>query len=642
MPGVVKMVRCMPRLSWRTALPQSEASQQKRCGAKDLGSRPAFCARACPQALWMTAPLVRPIVQFVARALVRPASAAMLRSFIHPRSAMRNPQTSVALLLSLLAGMAHAGPPPTPAAMAAYADKLLDEQKLSRDGPGVTVLIARGDQLLYKGARGAASIELGVPMQPDNLLRIGSVTKQFAAAALLKQIDEGRAKFDDPLSQFLPDYPNGSKITLLQLLNHTSGVKSYTGLPGYMLNPIRRDLSTAELIKEFKDQPADFAPGEKWAYNNSGYVLLGAVVEAISGKPWHQSVDESLLKPAQITTIHFEAGDKLFKGLARGYTLNGQREVAPAGLLSMTQPHAAGALVANTEGLWRWNQALHGGKVLSPASYARMTTPEGVAKPYNYGFGISTDRLRDQTVLTHGGGIQGFTSLLDYLPASQTTVVILRNSDGPGFPMNLVSRKLAAFAMGEPFTEPKPVAVPVEQLKRLEGVYTRDDKTTSELRVKEGVLYSKRGGSPAIALIAMGGDRFAIPNSLAEIQFDRSGDGKATAARVFNNGGTDAERLTRSDDLPPEKVLAPLTPAQMRAVVGDYSSPQFAFKIFVDDRGRLLAQAPGQPSFELRAVGTRQFEVPEVGAQLEFSGEESKAASVTLKQGVNTLVMSRK
>ena len=110
----------------------------------------------------------------------------------------------------------------------------------------------------------------------------------------------------------------GDRITLLQLLNHTSGVKSYTGIAGYMGNPVRRDLSTAELIQEFKNQPVDFAPGEKWAYNNSGYVLLGAVVEAISGKSWHQTLNDLLLQPAGITGVHYEAGDQLFPGMARG------------------------------------------------------------------------------------------------------------------------------------------------------------------------------------------------------------------------------------------------------------------------------------------------------------------------------------
>jgi CubicO group peptidase (beta-lactamase class C family) len=554
---------------------------------------------------------------------------------------MRHPQIPLAVLLALLIGPAHAAQPATPAAMTAYADKLLDEQKLDRDGPGVTVLVARGEQLLYKGARGMASIELGVPLQPDHLMRIGSVTKQIAAAALLKQIDEGKARLDDPLSKFLPDYPNGSQITLLQLLNHTSGVKSYTGISGYMHNPIRRDLTTAELVKEFKDQPADFAPGEKWAYNNSGYVLLGAVVEAISGKSWHQSIDDLLLKPAQITSVHYQAGDKLFKGMAQGYTLNGQREVAPAGLLSMTQPHAAGALIANTEGLWRWNQALHGGKLLSKASYERMITPEGAAKPHHYGFGIGTGTLRDQALLSHGGGIHGFGSLLSYVPQSQVTVVILRNSDTSGFATDLVSRKLAAFAMGEPFPEQTPVAVPAEQLKSAEGLYAREDKQTRTLRLKDGVLHSQRAGSGIAPLVPLGNDRFGIPGSLTELLLERDADGRVVAMRAFNNGEKAGERWTRSGELPPERAFNTLTAAQMQALVGDYSGPGFSIKVFVDDKGRLQGQAPGQPAFELMASSPRQVHVPQVEAQLDFSAEEGKPASVTLTQGGRKLAMAR-
>jgi D-alanyl-D-alanine carboxypeptidase len=429
---------------------------------------------------------------------------------------------------------------------------------------------------------------------------------------------------------------------LLQLLNHTSGVKSYTGIPGYMGNPLRRDLSTAELVKEFKDLPVDFAPGEKWAYNNSGYVLVGAVVEAISGKSWHQVIDETLLQPARITSVHFEAGDKLFKGLAPGYTFNNQREIAPAQILSMTQPHAAGALIGNTEGLWRWNQALHGGKLISKASYERMTTPEGAAKPANYGFGITTGKLRDQAVLSHNGGINGFSSLLNYMPASQTTVVILRNSDGPGFATDLVARKLAAFAIGEPFADPTPVAVPAEQLRSAEGLYARDDKQSRTLRVKDGQLQSQRTGGGTAVLVPLGKDRFAFADSVNELQLERGADGKVTALRVFNNGESAGERWARSGELPAERIFLALSAAQMQALVGEYSSPQFSIKVFIDDKGRLLGQAPGQPSFELLASTPRQLHVPQVGAQLDFSAEEGKAASATLTQGGQTLVMPRK
>ena len=546
-----------------------------------------------------------------------------------------------ALVLTLIFGAAHAGTPATPAEMAVYANKLMDEHKLGRDGPGMTLLVARGDQVLVETARGLASIELGVPLKPVQLMRIGSVTKQFAAATLLNLIDDGKAKLDDPLSKFLPDYPNGGQITLLQLLNHTSGVKSYTGIPGYMDGPIRRDLDTAALIKEFKDQPVDFAPGQSWAYNNSGYVLVGAVIEAISGKPWHQQLNDALLQPHKLSDVHYQDSEKLFKGMVQGYTLNDKRDAVPAGPLSMTQPHAAGALIANLEALWHWNQALHGGKLLSAASYQNMITPQGAAKARGYGFGIEAATLRGHPMLQHGGGINGFNSQLSYLPESQVTVAILRNSDGGGVNLGLMARKLAAFAIGEPYPDRKPVAVPVEQLKVAEGVYAQD-KRSRELRVRDGILYNQNSGGRPMALIPLGGDRYAATGSLAEMQIERGADGKVSGLRVFSDGEGAGEVWQRRGDLPAEKPSIELSAAQKQALVGDYASPAFSMKIFVDDKGQLFAQGPGQSPLEMKAASPRLLWTTKVDATLEFSAEEGAAKTLTLNQGASKLVMPRK
>ncbi|MEH0166123.1 serine hydrolase domain-containing protein [Roseateles microcysteis] len=554
---------------------------------------------------------------------------------------MRNPTLPAALLLGLMLGAAQAGTPATPAAMVAYAEKLLNEQKLG-DGPGLTVLVARGEQLLYQGARGMASIELGVPMKPEYLLRIGSVTKQFAAATLLKLIDEGKVKLDDPLSKFLPDYPNGAQITVLQLLNHTSGVKSYTGIPGYMNGPIRRDLDTTALIKEFKDLPVDFAPGQAWAYNNSGYVLVGAVIEAVSGKTWHQQLNDSLLAPNKLGMVRYQAPDQLFKGMVEGYTTNARGDVTPAGLISMTQPHAAGALIANVESLWRWNQALHGGKLISSASYQRMITPEGAAKPRNYGFGITTAKLRGQPVLMHGGGIHGFVSTLNYLPQSQVTIAMVRNTNGAGPNLDLLWRKLAAFAIGEPFAERKAVAVATEQLQAAEGLYALDDKQTRTLRVKDGVLQSQRSGSGVVVMVPMGEDRFGFPDSVSDMKLERDASGKVVAMRVFNDGEGEGDRWVRRGDLPADRAAIALSPAQVQALVGDYSSPQFSMRIYVDDKGVLWTQAQSQAPAQLKAASPRLLYLTVVDATLEFSAEEGAAQSVTLNQGATKLVMKRK
>lgn len=162
--------------------------------------------------------------------------------------------------LLLAAPAAMAATPPTPAEFARDAAALVAERVPNAEGPGVAVLVKRGDTVLYRGARGMASVELGVPLTPAHVFRIGSVTKQFAAAGLLKLVDEGKVALDDPLAKYLPDYPGGEAITVAQLLNHTSGIKSYTNIAGYMDQEIRRDLDTAALVAVFKDHEAEFAP----------------------------------------------------------------------------------------------------------------------------------------------------------------------------------------------------------------------------------------------------------------------------------------------------------------------------------------------------------------------------------------------
>ncbi len=457
---------------------------------------------------------------------------------------------SSALLLTGLLSQAQAQILPNAPQVAVYAEKLLDEQALGRDGPGVAILVARGDQVLYRGARGMASVELGVPLSPDQVFRIGSVTKQFAATTLLKLIDDGRAKLDDPLSKFLPDYPYGKAISLQQLLNHTSGVKSYTNIPDYMNNPVRRELSTQELVVEFKNLPTDFAPGSEWKYNNSGYVLVGAVIEAISGKAWHEQLQDAVLAPQKLLHTGYPGETKLIKGMVNGYGFDPKEGLTTAGIISMTQPHGAGALVSNVDDLWHWNLALHNGKLLSADSYKKMTTPEGAATASAYGYGIIASSLRGQTMLQHGGGIYGFSSSLAYMPQSKISVVVLRNTTGPGFSIDMVSRKLGAYAMGLPYPELKSIDLSTEQLKAFEGVYALDAKQTRSLSLKGKQLVSTRGNGRPAPLTPIAGDAFAVVGSMAQIKALRGADGKVTAVQIYQDADGAFETWTRKSDLP--------------------------------------------------------------------------------------------
>lgn len=546
-------------------------------------------------------------------------------------------------VFALTSPVAGAEQPPAAAEVARYAQAQIAGH-FPADKPGLALLVARGDELLYRGARGLASVELGVPLSPDHVFRIGSVTKQFAAAALLELVDEGKVALDDPLSKFLPDYPDGEHITVAQLLNHTSGIQSYTGLPGYMDQDVRRDLSTSELIAVFKDKPAEFAPGERWNYNNSGYVLVGAVIEKASGMAWDRWLARSLFEPLDLAHTRSGATRQAIPGHAAGYSTTDAGDVSTAAPLSMTQPHAAGALVSTLDDLWRWNRALHGGRVLSEGSYRRMTTPEGKAgePPNRYGYGIQTGSLRGRTMYEHGGGIFGFLSLLIYLPDSGITVAALRNADGSGGrEMGMVARKAAAFALGDPYPEATPVDIPENELKALEGVYRLDKDNARILRVKDGALTSQRSGGAPLKLIPIGDDTFVFENSLTHLTIERDAEGRPAAMRLFTDGEGEGERWPRTDETTAERPSIELPHAALERFVGDYASPQLAFKIFFDEGDVLRVQVPGQPAFALKAESPSRLFVTEVDASFEFEPAEGPVKTATLVQGPARIVAER-
>jgi D-alanyl-D-alanine carboxypeptidase len=553
---------------------------------------------------------------------------------------------SIALSLLAFAFNASAAPSakvPTKAEVAAYAEQLL-AKTYPADGPGAAVLVARGDEILYRGARGMASIELNVPLSADQSFRIGSVTKQFAAAGLLKLVDAGKVGLDDPLSKFLPDFPNGARITVRQLLDHTSGIKSYTDMAGIMDGPIRQDLSTAALVATFKDQPVDFAPGEGWAYNNSGYVLVGAVIEAASGKPWHAYLSESLLAPSGLSRTVYGADDTLVAGMARGYTVRDGR-IAPAAFLSMTQPHAAGALVSTVDDLHRWNRSLHGGKLLTAKSYANMTTPAGKAADSMYGLGISSGgTLRGLKLQQHGGGIFGFSSYLMYAPDAGLSVAVLQNTDatlnGKGDPA-MIAKVLGAFALGDPYPEARPIAVTAEALKAAEGVYRIDDKATRVLRVVDGKLTAQRTGGQQSVLIPTATDAFHYEGTLTWLKLERDADGKITGMRLYQDGeGEGALAPLTADPLPSARASINVPVGQLERLVGHYSANGMNMKVFLEG-SQLKTQLDGQPAFDLFAETPVKFFLTVVDATLTFAPDSGEVASVTLHQGPAVIEFKR-
>ena len=556
---------------------------------------------------------------------------------------MRLLATLTLLLFPVLLPDARAQAPST-AEIAAFAERTL-AAKCDPQAPGMAVLLARGDEVLYRGACGRANLELGVPSTPDQVFRIGSVTKQFAAAAVLKLAEQGRLALADPLSKFVPGYPGGDKVTVEMLLNHTSGIRSYTELDAVMADGgIMRDLTTAQLIDSFKGEKPDFAPGEGWHYNNSGYVLVGAVIEAASGTSWHAYLEDVFFKPLGMAhTGYGNEADAVIPGHVSGYTRNGE-QWALAPYLSMTQPHAAGALVSTVDDLLAWNRALHGGKLLRNERYRAMVTPIGQAAGNDYGFGIMTGSLRGEPALQHGGGINGFNSYLLYVPGADISAVVLQNTDHPGGApgAETFARLLAAKALGMPYPDAKPIEVDAATLAQYEGVYRIDPQSTRLLRVVDGTLTSQRTGGRPYVLVPVAKDAFLFEEGFSRMVFERDREGEIAAMRFFPEDEGEGEVVRRTDEpLPPARTEVSLPHEAKARIVGEYVHQGVTMTILLEGE-TLKARLTGQPAFEIFAESPSTFFLKVVEATLVFAPEQGTPDKVTLRQGGAVIEYARK
>jgi D-alanyl-D-alanine carboxypeptidase len=297
--------------------------------------------------------------------------------------------------------------------------------------PGVSIAVARGGRTLVAKGYGLANVELDVKTSPSTVYRIGSLTKQFTAAAVMRLVEAGRLSLDDPIEKYLPDYPvEGRRITIRHLLTHTSGIKSYTGLGPKFWDNAALDYSHEKLIALFKDEPPDFQPGEKFLYNNSGYYLLGVILEKVTGETYGSHVKKALFDPLGLTATAYCDNAPVIRQRAAGYQVM-LGAVLNAPYLSMKAPFSAGALCSTVTDLVAWTSALMNGKVVTRASLDQMITPaklnDGAATTYGFGLGIPNG---DKKTISHGGGINGFASYMTYLPDSDTTVVVLTNLGG--------------------------------------------------------------------------------------------------------------------------------------------------------------------------------------------------------------------
>src|SRR5580704_18443146 len=266
-----------------------------------------------------------------------------------------------------------------------------------------TVLLAQGDKILLDKGYGYANLEWQIPDSPDAKFRLGSITKQFTSASILLLEERGKLKTDDPVKKYMPDAPAAwDKVTIYNLLTHTSGIASFTGFPDYASTEAA-PTTPEKLVARFRDKPLEFQPGEKWNYSNSGYVLLGYLIEKISQQSYSEFVQENILTPLGMKDSGYDSNSAIILHRASGYAPSAKGTIH-AGYIDMSIPFSAGALYSTTEDLLRWEQGLMGGKLLSAASLAKMTTPF----KNDYAFGLAVHAVNGHKVIEHGGGIEGF------------------------------------------------------------------------------------------------------------------------------------------------------------------------------------------------------------------------------------------
>lgn len=428
---------------------------------------------------------------------------------------MRLAFASALLTISLAAAAAQAQ---DTRALTRFVDSAATAAVSAKGGtPGVSIAIVKaGRPLLIKGY-GFADIENDVPATPETVYRIGSVTKQFTAAAILRLAEQGKLALDDTLQKFLPTFPSqDNRVTIRHLLNHTSGIRSYTSLGAKWQRVIRNDLAPDSMIALFANEPFDFKPGAQWRYNNSGYFLLGAIIEKLSGKSYGQYVQDEFFTPLGLRSTIYCDQAPIIKHRAQGYGPTPNGGFINAEPLSMTQPYAAGSLCSTVSDLVTWTIALSSGKVVSPASYKLMTTPDTLndGKPLTYGFGLGTGMLGGHRQVSHNGGINGFVSELHHYPDDSVITVVLTNVGGMVAPQ--LERVVARRALG--IKDLAAVPIDAAALERFVGAYTLGP---ARLRVfvEKGRLNMQAGEAPPYALKHVGNGRFVREDN-DDVQFE--------------------------------------------------------------------------------------------------------------------------
>ena len=502
------------------------------------------------------------------------------------------------------------------------------------DSAGAAVLVAQNGRVLFEKGYGLADVEKHAAATPETKFRIGSITKQFTAAAILKLQEEGKLSVNDKLSKFIPDYPRGDEVTIHHLLTHTSGIHSYTSKPEFM-ESVTAPAKTDAHIQSFKNDPYDFDPGRKWLYNNSGYFLLGYIIEKVSGESYGDFLRKKFFDPLAMKNTGVHASTAVLEHEALGYQFE-DGKFKRALNWDMSKAGGAGALYSTVGDLHRWNEGVFNGKVLKEptlkAAFTPVVTGDGDTtqpKESGYGYGWSIQKQRGLQEIAHGGGLHGFASYLLRLPKENFTVVVLANCapPPPGVDPTGLAHEVSELYLGEKLASRETPKIDTKvSPKALDAVIGRYDYGMGILTVmKEGdKVFAQLTGQPKFEIFPKSETEFFWKVVEAEVSFVKNDKGEVTKA-IHKQGGQTIN-APRMEDAKEAKV----EPKAFDAYVGryDYGGGKAVMTI-TREGNRLFAQLTGQPKFEVFPKSETEFFWKVVNAQVTFvkdkSGKVTKA-----------------
>lgn len=531
-----------------------------------------------------------------------------------------------------------------------------------------SILVSENGKVIYKNGLGLANAEWDISNSPQTKFRIGSLTKQFTSMLVMQLVEEGQLELNTPISEYLADYPrsSGDKITIHHLLTHTSGIPNFTSFPQYRREYMRKPFSSEMLVKTFADSTLDFNPGERYNYSNSGYVLLGHILQTVAQQSYEDLLQERIFEPLGMNNSGYDRFQSVLPKRATGY-FNSFIQPRNAAFIDMSVPYAAGAIYSTVEDLFLWDKALRSNTILSQKYLRETFTPRVSAGRFNYGYGWAVGETPvgpsgDSTrVVLHSGAINGFTALITRFPEDEHCIIITGNM--AYIPIDEIAQTITSILYGQsyllprkPFTQeivqriekqgPKRVFKSFEQLtsaselapinefemNQLGYEYLRSGKleealSVFKINVQAFPNSSNVYDSYAEALRIKGDIKASIKNYKKSIELD---PGNQNGLRMLSQMGVQIE--TTSFDT-----------AMLQVFVGTYQVMP-SFKITITKEGdQLFGQATGQPKLELVQKAENKFHSPIANAEILFNKdpEDGAVKSLTLTMGETTQVAPR-